>query len=135
EEMRGGHAYPGGTHSLNNFAHRLFRGATNDEIARLTDNREKKLRMRKLENSMRARIVLFAVSALSLGWTASAIAQQTAPEQLKVTIDTQQTAAPVSKYLYGGFIEHIGSLVYRGLWSELLDDRKFYFPITSKEPE
>jgi alpha-L-arabinofuranosidase len=30
------------------------------------------------------------------------------------------------------FIEHIGSLVYRSLWSEMLDDRKFYFPISSK---
>ncbi|MEO6816699.1 MAG: alpha-L-arabinofuranosidase C-terminal domain-containing protein [Edaphobacter sp.] len=39
---------------------------------------------------------------------------------------------PVSKYEYGMFIEHIGSLVYRSLWSEMLDDRKFYYPITSK---
>ena len=31
------------------------------------------------------------------------------------------------------FIEHIGSLIYRSLWSEMLDDRKFYFPITSKK--
>ena len=31
------------------------------------------------------------------------------------------------------FIEHIGPLIYRSLWSEMLDDRKFYFPITSKE--
>jgi alpha-N-arabinofuranosidase len=58
-----------------------------------------------------------------------------APEQLNVTIDTQQTAAPVSKYLYGAFIEHIGPLIYRSLWSELLDDRKFYFPISSKDAE
>ena len=32
------------------------------------------------------------------------------------------------------FIEHIGPLVYRSLWSEMLDDRKFYFPITAEEP-
>ncbi|MEO6983083.1 MAG: alpha-N-arabinofuranosidase, partial [Edaphobacter sp.] len=49
-----------------------------------------------------------------------------------VTIDAGQTGMPVSKYEYGMFIEHIGSLVYRSLWSEMLDDRKFYYPITSK---
>ena len=33
------------------------------------------------------------------------------------------------------FIEHIGPLIYRSLWSEMIDDRKFYFPITSAEPD
>jgi hypothetical protein len=33
------------------------------------------------------------------------------------------------------FIEHIGTLIYRSLWSEMLDDRKFYFPISSKESQ
>ncbi|HVT98529.1 MAG TPA: hypothetical protein VHE33_13580 [Acidobacteriaceae bacterium] len=86
---------------------------------------------------MKARIVLFAAAAL---WTASAVnasSQEAAPappEQIKATIDTQQTAEPVSKYEFGMFIEHIGPLIYRSLWSEMLDDRKFYFPITSKEP-
>ena len=57
------------------------------------------------------------------------------PQALIVTIDTQQTADPVSKYLFGSFIEHIGTLIYRSIWAELLDDRKFYFPISSKDPE
>ena len=51
------------------------------------------------------------------------------------TIDASQIGAPISKYLYGGFIEHGGLLMYRSLWSEMIDDRKFYFPITSKAPE
>lgn len=29
--------------------------------------------------------------------------------------------------LYGGFIEHIGNLINHSLWSEVLDDRKFYY--------
>ena len=33
------------------------------------------------------------------------------------------------------FIEHIRTLIYRSLWAEMLDDRKFYFPISSKEPD
>ena len=56
------------------------------------------------------------------------------PKPLMVTIDTAKTADPVSKYEFGMFIEHIGPLIYRSLWAEMLDDRKFYFPITSKEP-
>jgi alpha-N-arabinofuranosidase len=55
-----------------------------------------------------------------------------APSPIVVTIDAQQTAPAVSKYEFGMFIEHIGSLIYRSLWSEMLDDRKFYFPINSK---
>jgi alpha-N-arabinofuranosidase len=68
-------------------------------------------------------------------FTASPVhAQLAVPTQIAATINTQQTAEPVSKYEFGMFIEHIGPLIYRSLWSEMLDDRKFYFPITSKEP-
>ena len=87
---------------------------------------------------MKVRISLFAVAALWFGCSAGVAAQQAdppAPDHLTVSINTQQTSAPISKYLYGGFIEHGGTLIYRSLWSEMLDDRKFYFPITSKEPE
>ncbi|HXJ96448.1 MAG TPA: alpha-L-arabinofuranosidase C-terminal domain-containing protein [Terriglobia bacterium] len=56
------------------------------------------------------------------------------PETIVATIDATKTGEPVSKYEYGMFIEHLGSLIYRSLWSEMLDDRKFYYPISSKEP-
>jgi alpha-L-arabinofuranosidase len=62
-------------------------------------------------------------------------AQPIVPNPLNVTIYTQQTADPVSKYVFGSFIEHIGTLIYRSMWAELLDDRKFYFPISSTDPE
>jgi alpha-N-arabinofuranosidase len=87
---------------------------------------------------MKARVLMFAATALWLGCTVASTAQHSGPavpDQLKVTIDTQQTAPPVSKYLYGQFIEHIGSTMYGSLWAEMLDDRKFYFPITAKKPE
>lgn len=47
------------------------------------------------------------------------------PTQVAATIDAAQTGAPVSKYEYGMFIEHIGKLIYRTLWSQMLDNRKF----------
>ena len=61
----------------------------------------------------------------------SAQTEPPAPNRITVTVNTQQTMDPVSKYEYGMFIEHIRDTMYRGLWSELLEDRKFYFPISS----
>ena len=83
--------------------------------------------------SRTAKIALLA--AATLGIIAWAGAQQDAekPATIVATIDARQTAPPVSKYEFGMFIEHIGPLIYRSLWSEMLDDRKFYFPITSQE--
>lgn len=47
------------------------------------------------------------------------------------TIDAGRASAPISPYEYGMFIEHLGPLIYRSLWSEMLDDRKFYFAIAT----
>lgn len=87
---------------------------------------------------MKLRISLFAAAALCFGCAGRALAQQAAPSvpsRISVTINAQQTGAPVSKYEFGMFIEHLRTLIYRSLWSEMIDDRKFYFPISSKEPE
>jgi alpha-N-arabinofuranosidase len=54
------------------------------------------------------------------------------PSPIVTTIDAKQAKDPISKYMYGMFIEHIGNLINHSLWSEMLDDRKFYFPIDSK---
>ena len=47
-----------------------------------------------------------------------------------VSIDAGQTGEPISKYIYGQFIEHLGRCIYGGIWAEMLEDRKFYYPIT-----
>ena len=57
---------------------------------------------------------------------------QTRP--IQATIDASQTGDPISKYIYGQFLEHIGGIVNNNVWAEMLDDRKFYFPITSHPP-
>lgn len=63
----------------------------------------------------------------------SATAQNgTSPSRrVTVSIDASQPGTPISPYLYGQFIEHIGDLVNRSVWAEMVDDRKFYYPITS----
>ena len=81
---------------------------------------------------------IVAAALLLSGTLVTVAAQQqtvTPPLELKVDIDTRQTARPVSPFEYGMFIEHIGSLIYRSLWSEMLDDRKFYFPIKPEEAQ
>lgn len=50
------------------------------------------------------------------------------------SIDASKTAAPISKYIYGQFLEHIGGIVNNNIWAEMLDDRKFYYPINSHPP-
>jgi alpha-L-arabinofuranosidase len=58
-----------------------------------------------------------------------------ASQSVTATIDTSKTGAPISPYLYGQFIEHAGGLIYSGLWSEMFDDRKFYYDVTNRVAE
>lgn len=44
-------------------------------------------------------------------------------------IDAAQTRPPITKYMYGALIEHIGGLINYSLWAEMLDDRKFFYPV------
>jgi alpha-N-arabinofuranosidase len=56
-------------------------------------------------------------------------AAQTLP--VHATIDASKTSVPISKYIYGQFLEHIGGIFNNNIWAEMLDDRKFYYPINS----
>jgi len=77
---------------------------------------------------------IVAVSVVALLSASLLPGQQTPAHRIDVTIDIQKTMAPVSKYEYGMFTEHIRDTMYRALWSEMLEDRKFYFPVSS-EPD
>jgi alpha-N-arabinofuranosidase len=77
---------------------------------------------RKPSNSISARLLLVLTG---IGFfCASLFAEAT------VKIDPQKTGAPISQYLYGQFIEHLGHSVNGGLWAEMVVDRKFFFPVT-----
>jgi alpha-N-arabinofuranosidase len=58
---------------------------------------------------------------------------QTQP--VSATIDASKTGPPISKYVYGQFLEHGGNIVNEGVWAEMLADRKFYYAVSSKAPE
>ncbi|MGO9109210.1 MAG: hypothetical protein ACLP9L_08260 [Thermoguttaceae bacterium] len=69
----------------------------------------------------------YALAILTAGtWAAPA-----ASTPVGAKIDASKTFTPINPNLYGMFIEHARSLVNSNMWSEMLDDRKFYYPITS----
>ncbi|HEX6510597.1 MAG TPA: alpha-L-arabinofuranosidase C-terminal domain-containing protein [Chloroflexota bacterium] len=70
------------------------------------------------------------VSRMFIGSLLVAIVARAEP--LAVTIDARQTSDPVTQYEYGMFIEPIGGLIARTLWAEMLDDRKFYYPVVAE---
>ncbi len=44
-----------------------------------------------------------------------------------VKIDIAATKEPMSEYIYGQFIEHLGKCIYGGIWAEMIEDRKFWY--------
>jgi alpha-N-arabinofuranosidase len=50
----------------------------------------------------------------------------------QVSIRADQVGAPMSYNIYSQFIEHLGRCIYGGIWAEMLEDRKFYHPITEE---
>ena len=53
-------------------------------------------------------------------------------EKPSITIDATEKAEPMSVYIYGQFIEHMGKCIYGGIWAEMLQDRKFWYPVDDK---
>jgi alpha-N-arabinofuranosidase len=86
---------------------------------------------------LKVRLTCFTVMLIAGVWilhiAAPVSAATTAPRSVNAVIDAGKTFAPINPNLYGMFIEHIGSLVYRSMWAEMIDDRKFYNPITSQD--
>lgn len=72
-------------------------------------------------------VLLFAFS--------STLEARAESESVEATIVATETHPPISKYVYGQFIEHIANIINHGLWAEMLDDRKFYYPVLAEEPK
>ena len=89
--------------------------------------------MRSTLNSICAYLKIVGLIAAAIVTSSKSQAQvEPHPSPVFATVDARHVKDPISKYLYGMFIEHIGNLINHSLWSEMLDDRKFYFPINSK---
>jgi alpha-L-arabinofuranosidase len=59
---------------------------------------------------------------IGLAIFAFAISADAQVQPVSVTIDAGKTRAPITKYVYGQFIEHIGGIINNGIWAEILDD-------------
>src|SRR5512139_3577557 len=79
-----------------------------------------------------------AATLVDARWARAVFAAAKAPpgtqasHELKpeVTVDVAKTRAPMSKYIYGQFIEHLGRCIYGGIWAEMLEDRKFFYAVS-----
>src|SRR5208283_4706024 len=81
----------------------------------------------------KAKTIVITLQVLLLtGLFSTALFAQTQP--VNATIDTSKTGAPISKYIYGQFLEHGGDIVNNGVWSEMLVDRKFFYPVATSAP-
>ena len=81
---------------------------------------------------------IFCSFFLILGAFCAGAQVVSAGQPVTATIDATKTGAPISPYVYGQFLEHAGNLVYGSLWSQMLDDRKFYYrvePAPAKESD
>src|SRR5262245_41305849 len=64
--------------------------------------------------TIHARWQAVLVSALALGLTAGPI--YAAPAEVKGTLHADQPGAPISRYIFGQFAEHLGFGIYGGIW-------------------
>jgi len=65
---------------------------------------------------------LFLVSVIIVLFAAKAAAQT-----VSATLDATRTGQPITKLIFGGFMEPATT----GVWAEMLSDRKFFNEITS----
>jgi alpha-N-arabinofuranosidase len=54
------------------------------------------------------------------------------PASLKAILNAGRTGAPITRMMFGALIEHIGNLINYSLWSEVLDDRKFFYVVDNQ---
>ena len=67
------------------------------------------------------------------GAMALASPQGKAPAKVTAVIDASRTGPPISPYFYGQFLENLGTTINGSLWAEMIDDRKFFYPVDSSE--
>ena len=79
----------------------------------------------------RAGYTCIVVLAVAIG-PGSCLAAEDASKTV-ITIDVTKKAEPISKYIYGQFIEHLGRCIDGGIWAEMLEDRKFYYPVGAEK--
>ena len=86
----------------------------------------------KAERAHPCRLILRRLASLRLVLAMIFSATTALADPTIASIKVLEPGDPVTKYAYGMFIEPIGDLIARTLWAEMLDDRKFYYPILAE---
>ena len=84
----------------------------------------------KNHNSFKSVIKSMFVLALFIVILTTNSCQQPPKVDETIKVDITATSEPVNPFIYGQFIEHLGKCIYGGIWAEMLEDRKFYYPVT-----
>lgn len=101
--------------------------AENPDVDPALTSKQERCTVHRKANALFVTKLLVLVTALLFSTCAFAQSQT-----VNVTIDASKPSAPISRYIYGQFLEHLGGIVNDNIWAEMLDDRKFYDPITSR---
>jgi alpha-L-arabinofuranosidase len=79
-------------------------------------------------------VAIFVVASLLLLASSSGYSQtRSSGAKITAAIQADQTGVPVHRYAYGMFTELLGNMFEKGIWSEMLSDRKFFYPVNSSE--
>ncbi|WP_428308109.1 alpha-L-arabinofuranosidase C-terminal domain-containing protein [Lacipirellula sp.] len=70
------------------------------------------------------------IARLDAADAVSTPAGSVAKQPTTVKINAAERRPDINPFIYAQFIEHLGRCIYGGIWAEMLEDRKFYFPIT-----
>ncbi len=67
------------------------------------------------------------------GWLGTRVLHaEPASKVVDVHVDVGEAGPPISPYIYGQFIEHLGRCIYGGIWAEMIMDRKFFYDVASE---
>ena len=58
-------------------------------------------------------------------------AENKVPVKPVAVVHADQAGVPINRYLYGMFTELLSNMFDKGLWAEMLSDRKFFLPVNS----
>ncbi len=75
-------------------------------------------------------VILLLASTAIMG---RAQAGNPAPAKVSMTVNAAKVGAPIDPYIYGQFTELLFNLYEKGVWAEMLSDRKFFYPVNSSE--
>lgn len=74
---------------------------------------------------------LALVPMIAMTQTQSGVPRSEGPQTIRANIDVTKTGEPINPLLWGHFIENLRNWFERGMWAEMIGDRKFFYPVNN----